>query len=161
MKVLVVSDTHRRHENFIKVIDELEKDIDYVIHCGDVEGEEDYLESLLKCPITFVQGNNDFFTFNPPYRVINYQYVNVFVTHGHRGGVAYDPFTLVDMARDDDCQIAVFGHTHRPYYEVKNGIHILNPGSISYPRQGGGIPTYAIINITGPNEFNIELKEVR
>ena len=38
MKVLIVSDTHRKNDNYFKVV-ELHKP-DLVIHCGDAEGSE-------------------------------------------------------------------------------------------------------------------------
>ena len=31
--------------------------------------------------------------------------------------------------------IVMFGHTHKPYFEQKDGITVLNPGSLAYPRQ--------------------------
>ena len=37
MKVLIVSDTHRRNENYFRVL-ELHPDAGAVIHCGDIEG---------------------------------------------------------------------------------------------------------------------------
>ena len=43
MKILIVSDTHRRNENFLKVMEKVGK-IDLLVHCGDVEGS-DYLIS--------------------------------------------------------------------------------------------------------------------
>jgi len=37
MKALIISDTHRRNDNFLKVIEQVAP-VDLVIHCGDVEG---------------------------------------------------------------------------------------------------------------------------
>ena len=36
----------------------------------------------------------------------------------------------------------MFGHTHKPYLEELQGITMLNPGSLSYPRQDGRRPSY-------------------
>ena len=33
-----------------------------LIHCGDIEGREFYIEALVECPCTIVAGNNDFFS---------------------------------------------------------------------------------------------------
>ena len=60
MKVLIVSDTHKSHRNLEKVLEE-NKDRDMLIHLGDVEGAEDYIEALADCPVHMVSGNNDFF----------------------------------------------------------------------------------------------------
>ena len=39
MRILIVSDTHRKNENFLKVV-EKEAPFDLLIHCGDIEGSE-------------------------------------------------------------------------------------------------------------------------
>ncbi len=61
MKILVVSDTHGRDERLEAAV-ELEQPFDYLIHCGDVEGREFFIEALADCPCTIVAGNNDFFS---------------------------------------------------------------------------------------------------
>ena len=45
MKILIVSDTHKSHKNLDKVL-EIVKPIDMLIHLGDVEGEDDYIQAL-------------------------------------------------------------------------------------------------------------------
>lgn len=42
MKILVVSDTHGHDENLMRVL-QREWPIDALIHCGDLEGSEDYI----------------------------------------------------------------------------------------------------------------------
>ena len=39
MKILIISDTHRKNENYLKVLQLIGKP-DMVIHLGDVEGSE-------------------------------------------------------------------------------------------------------------------------
>ena len=46
----------------------------------------------------------------------------------------------------------MFGHTHKPYLETKDGVTILNPGSLSYPRQEGRRPSYMIMDIDEAGE---------
>ena len=41
----------------------------------------------------------------------------------------------------------MFGHTHRPYLDDSQGIIVLNPGSLSYPRQQGRKPSYMIMEL--------------
>ena len=36
-------------------------------------------------------------------------------------------------------------HVHRPFLEERGGVTILNPGSLSYPRQEGRKPSYMIM----------------
>ncbi len=43
--------------------------------------------------------------------------------------------------------IVMFGHTHRPLIEKDHGVVALNPGSTSYPRQDGHLPSYIVMEI--------------
>lgn len=52
----------------------------------------------------------------------------IFMTHGHL--IKPDDIDLLNVG---DCFIS--GHTHVPKGEVKDGIHYLNPGSISLPKE--------------------------
>ncbi len=63
MKVLIVSDTHRRNENYFKAVEMHKPDL--VVHCGDIEGSEYALSEGAGCPIYMVSGNNDFFSYVP------------------------------------------------------------------------------------------------
>lgn len=64
MKVLIVSDTHKHHENLIRVL-EREQNLDLMIHLGDAEGYEDDIADMAGCPLEIVAGNNDFFSTLP------------------------------------------------------------------------------------------------
>ena len=50
MKVLIVSDTHGHEGNLEKVLGKV-GDIQHLIHLGDVEGHEDYIEAISGCPV--------------------------------------------------------------------------------------------------------------
>ncbi len=158
MKVLVVSDTHRHIDNLIDAI-EREKPIDMLIHCGDMETTDDYLRSLVKCPVAVVAGNNDFFyDYAKEVTVPLGQYKGM-VTHGHNYYISMGVEILANEARARGMDFAFFGHTHRPYYNKVNDVQLLNPGSISYPRQEGRKPSYAILNING-EEYDCEIKYI-
>ena len=45
MRVLIISDTHGRHTAFDRAIMEAGK-IDYLVHLGDTEGGEDYIDAI-------------------------------------------------------------------------------------------------------------------
>ena len=61
MKVLIISDTHGKHENLKTALDR-ERPIDLVVHLGDAEGYEDTIQKLAACPLEIVSGNSDFFS---------------------------------------------------------------------------------------------------
>ena len=154
MKVLIVSDTHGRHDNLETII-EREKPLDLVIHLGDAEGAEYYIEGIAECPLEIVAGNNDFYTKLPIEQEIKISDYKVLMTHGHyyyvNGGMGHIRKAAVERGID----IVMFGHTHRPFFEEDENIIILNPGSISYPRQEGRRPSYMVMNVdeTGKTQF--------
>ena len=53
----------------------------------------------------------------------------------------------ISAARQINAQIALYGHTHRRYYKYENGLHILNPGSASQPKDDLP-PSYAFIDLS-------------
>ncbi len=150
MKILIVSDTHGRDDNLRKVI-ELQSPFDMMIHLGDTEGSEDYFEEWVgndNCEIHVVRGNNDYFCTTPNEEEFYIGKFKAFITHGHHYGVNMGPEMLEDEARDRGADIVMYGHTHRPYLRrLDDGLIVLNPGSISFPRQEGRKYSYALMDI--------------
>ena len=60
-------------------------------------------------------------------------------------------------ARARGFDIAMFGHTHRPYLEMEEDLTLLNPGSLSYPRQDGRKPSYMIMEIDSAGKAHFTL----
>jgi putative phosphoesterase len=108
MKVLIVSDTHGRDENLEEAVYR-EAPFDYLIHCGDVEGREIFIEALAECPCSIVAGNNDFFTDLPQEEEITLEGYKILVTHGHYYFVSRDHDRIVEKAKAKDCQIVMYG----------------------------------------------------
>ena len=52
----------------------------------------------------------------------------------------------------------LFGHTHRPVAEKRGNLWIVNPGSLTYPRQMGRKPSYAMLTINEEHELSVEIK---
>ena len=48
--------------------------------------------------------------------------------------------------------IAMFGHTHKPYLERRGDLTVLNPGSLSFPRQEGRRPSYMLMDLDDEGE---------
>jgi len=146
MKVLIVSDTHGKDLILKKVLEKVQP-IDMFIHCGDVEGSEDYIRSLVDCPIHMVAGNNDFFCDLPNEDEFSIGKYRVLVTHGHYYYISMGTQMLKEDAKARGFDIVMFGHTHRPCLEQGEDITVLNPGSLSYPRQEGRKPSFMIMDI--------------
>ena len=160
MKILIVSDTHRRDTNLEKVL-AVEKPIDWLIHLGDVEETEGRIQSMVDCPVDIVSGNNDFFWDLPKEKDIMLGKYRALLTHGHYYYVSLDTKMLAREARARGFDIAMFGHTHRPKLENRDGLILLNPGSLSYPRQEGRKPSYIVMEIDENGQANFEIKYLK
>lgn len=151
MKILIVSDTHRHDANLVTVIKKVSP-IDRLIHLGDAEGSEDYIRQIAECPVNIVSGNNDFFCDLPREEEFMIGKYRVMITHGHYYYVSLDMQEIKRQAVTRGIDIVMFGHTHKPYLEKDGGITILNPGSLSYPRQEGHKPSYIIMDVDRDGE---------
>jgi hypothetical protein len=157
MKVLIVSDTHGRDSGLEEAV-EKERPFDLLVHCGDVEGREFFIEALAECPCCIVAGNNDFFSDLPREEEINITGNRVLVTHGHNYGVSMDLYGILDEARDRGCRAVFFGHTHKPVITEKNGILAVNPGSLAFPRQEGRKKSYVVLNTDISGRMKAEIR---
>ena len=157
MKVLIVSDTHGRDEN-LEIAVNREAPFDMLVHCGDVEGREFYIEALAECPCSIVSGNNDFFSSLPREKEIMAGNYRVFMTHGHYYYVGSGIEDLKREALARGADVAMFGHTHIPLIEYGDGIVVMNPGSISYPRQEGKRPSYILMDIDKKGVAHYEIE---
>ena len=155
MKILVVSDTHRDF-NALKSIIDANADADMLIHLGDGESEFDDVERLYpQFPMVYVCGNCDYGTHKLSH-IVTACGIRIFCCHGHtyhvRDGIEY----LVSAARQNDCAIALYGHTHLFRAEQTGGVFVMNPGSPSSPR-GGNKPTYGIITLGGQGDIKMDM----
>lgn len=156
MRVLIVSDTHGKNGNLEKVL-RLVAPLDLVFHLGDLEGSEGYIENIAPCPVHMVSGNNDFFTSVPAEKIVAIGRHKIFMSHGHRYGVSFDTVRIKEVAREHGCDVAFFGHTHRPVIDQEDEVIAVNPGSISYPRQENRRPSYVLMDIDRYGDLHFSL----
>ena len=159
MKVLIVSDTHGRNDGYLELLEKSDK-LDMVIHCGDVEGSEYLISSASGCKTVIVQGNNDYFSDLPREIVVKIGKYNALVTHGHPYYVNMGYEHLIREAKRRKLDMVIYGHTHRPIIEKHNGIWVLNPGSLTYPRQEGRAYTYIIVEVDENGEVRCDLHQL-
>ena len=168
MKYLVVSDIHGVRSGAEAVLDACMKhDPDAVLCLGDVlyhgprngvPGGYDpvlVMEKLnpLWHDIICVRGNCDAeiddmvldFPVGSAHNIILLDGRRILMSHGH----IYGPEHLPKMSEGD---VFLSGHTHIPTADVKDGIYLLNPGSVSLPK-GGHPATYAILDESGFTVF--------
>lgn len=157
MKVLIVSDTHRQHRNLEKIIEKV-RPVDMMIHLGDTEGEEELIRKLAGCPTHIVRGNNDYFTDLLPEEVFELEGRRIFLTHGHAYMAILGEEELKKAAKNRGADIVMYGHTHRPSLTYEGNLILLNPGSVTYPRQQGRRPSYMLMEIEEGKEVEITLE---
>ncbi|MFR5876984.1 MAG: YfcE family phosphodiesterase [Eubacterium sp.] len=142
MRIVVTSDSHARQGNLFEVFERHLKNADLFINLGD--GEDDVDNVLMLYPnikIERVAGNCDFYSNYPAKKVISIGGKKIFFTHGHPFGVKHGYDEIQDYAKEIGADICLFGHTHIPYTEYKDGIYFMNPGAVC-----NGV--YGIIDIT-------------
>lgn len=159
MRILVVSDTHGNLNGFKKALEE-EKNLDWVLHMGDVDRQEDALANLVRCRFACVRGNNDYFTELNDELLLDIAGIKILMTHGHR----YQVYSGTDMLKNvgimKGADVVMYGHTHCPLVEIdkENKITVINPGSITQPRQLGRQPSYIIMEVEEGKEPRYEIK---
>lgn len=159
MKILIISDTHGRYDHLKKIFAE---DIQYnrLLHLGDVEGGEEEIKKIAPCPVDFVKGNMDALADLEDEKLISVENYKIWMVHGHTEGISAGMEKLVRDGKNRGADIVLFGHTHKPLLTKYEGITILNPGSISFPRPLGKTPSYGIIDISRSGDLKAEIRYV-
>lgn len=143
MRILVVSDTHGNDANLRRALLAQPK-AELVIHLGDGEGEMERLRhSFPEKMCLQVRGNCDWGSALPTVGEYTAEGVKIFYTHGHLYGVKSGLYQAVCAARERKAQVLLFGHTHNACTDYEEGLHLMNPGSLS-----GWQPTYGILDLT-------------
>lgn len=144
MKMLVISDTHGEMGKVYEVYRSLE-DIHMIVHLGDLKSDAADLEEKLGIEVVGVKGNMDGARAKEDSsEVIDTEAGKILLTHGHADGVSYDVSKLYYRALEKGCIAAFFGHTHIPYLDGSGQVILLNPGSLTRPRDGSA-GSYAIV----------------
>ncbi len=132
MRIGVISDTH----NFIDPkIPKLFAGVEHILHGGDIGQPWVLLELEEIAPVTAVSGNTD----DPGLHFKQTQVVELagrkFLVHHivHPHG-ARDP--IKERIAQEQPDVVVFGHTHKPFCEKVGGVLYLNPGYAGKSRFG-------------------------
>jgi putative phosphoesterase len=116
---------------------EVFKEVDHILHGGDI-GEWDLIEELQAlAPVTAVYGNTDSYDVRsrvPQVAEIELDGFSIVVTHGDQFG-SPSPAMLHDAF--PRAEIIIFGHSHRPLLQlVDKTVTVMNPGGAGAPRFG-------------------------
>jgi len=134
MKIGVISDTHisLKSEHLPKKILDDFKTVDLVLHAGDLV-ELSVLDELKKaCKMVYaVSGNMDTPTVRKKLNdkeIIQAGKYRIGLMHGS-GNPAKIIDLLTEAFKHEKVDVIVFGHSHYPINEKKNGVLYFNPGS--------------------------------
>lgn len=132
MRVGVISDTHGllRPEVF-----EVFREVDHILHGGDVGEPQILIELEALAPVTAVYGNVDGPELRsrlPQVAELELDGFAIVVTHGDQFG---HPTPEKLHAAFPKAEIIVYGHTHKPLLElVDKTVTVMNPGGAGHPR---------------------------
>lgn len=154
MKIFVISDTHGRNEEIIEYLLKCEE-ADIIFHLGDYAEDGERIAEALGIETIIIRGNGDYFSQYEDDELIEVNGRKIFLTHGHNYNVDYSLDNIIYRAKELEADIALFGHTHIPINIKENGVHIMNPGSPTFPRGGSFDKTFGIINIEDTIDINI------
>ncbi len=155
MNVAVFSDTH---SNTGRMVAELRRrPPDVIIHLGDLERDACVLRrEFPEIPVYAVCGNCDYGAREPEEGVVSLGPVRAFLTHGHRYNVRWGVDSLVYAAQEQECQLALYGHTHIADSQEIGGVKVVNPGTAGVGRE----LTYAWITIFDNGGIAVEIREL-
>ena len=134
----VISDTHGllRPEAVTAL-----RGVEMILHAGDI-GKPEILEELSKiAPVTAVRGNNDTGEWArniPDFQRLEIGGISIYMLHDLK------EFNYADETIDAD--VLIFGHSHKPMIEDRDGVLHLNPGSAG-PRRFKLPVTIALLNV--------------
>lgn len=150
--LVVLSDTHATSGTELTGAAETAvDDADTVLHTGDFMTEA-VLDSFRDAADEFrgVHGNNDDPSVThrlPETTTFEYAGVRIAATHRSRSGTT----GLTMLGRQQNADLVVFGHSHRPTVEELDDLTLLNPGSHAQPR--GARQSFAVLE---PAETGLE-----
>jgi uncharacterized protein len=134
----VISDTHGllRPEAAAAL-----RNVEMILHAGDI-GKPEILDELgVIAPVVAVRGNNDKGSWAeaiPEHKAVELSGVQIYMLHD-----------IKELGRFPDLagsRVVIFGHSHRPLVETRDGVLHLNPGSAG-PRRFNLPTTIALLRI--------------
>ena len=144
MRLGIISDTHGllRPEVF-----DTFKQVDHILHAGDVGPAEILTELEALAPVTAVYGNTDGWELRdrlPQVASLRLDGFDIVVTHGDQLG---SPTPEKLNAAFPDAEIIIYGHTHRPLLTtVDVVVTVMNPGGAG-PKRFDLPPSVGIIEL--------------
>jgi len=131
MRIAVLSDTHLRvGKSLPPYVWEQLTDMDMIIHAGDLTNMGLVEELSCLAPVRGVRGNCDGWDISLPDRdIIECEEFKIGLIHGDSGKGKSTPDRAYNAFKDQSVDLIIFGHSHSPLIEWRDGIFMFNPGS--------------------------------
>ncbi|MCA9834217.1 MAG: metallophosphoesterase family protein [Thermomicrobiales bacterium] len=72
-----------------------------------------------------------------------------------------DPASLARIARVADCDVLVFGHTHKPWSQKIGDVLFVNAGSVGKPKDGDSRACWVSIEIAADHSVTVDFHRVK
>jgi len=163
-RVAVFSDTHGNRKEIYKTISHMGH-FDLIIHLGDGVADGNNVAEEMGIQFCGIKGNEDHGMDYPISRALNINRWFFFMLHGNQTEInpyqmksEYDRhiMDMCDMAKRENADVLLFGHTHKFMLEKRDDTIICNPGD-QYAGSAGP-PTFAVMNISD-KKLEISLME--
>ena len=157
IRAAVFSDTHGNTFPMLEAARAAKADVH--IHLGDHDRDARLLrQAFPETPLYSVCGNCDYAPLSQDRLTIRLGPVKAFLTHGHLYSVSANQADwLVYAAQEQGASLALFGHTHRPFYEQVGGVTLINPGTAGK----GGVLTWALVTVFDNGAISCEIKPMK
>lgn len=131
MRIAVLSDTHLRPGRTLpRFIWEQLTEIDMILHAGDLTNPTLLEELEALAPVHAVKGNcDDWDVALPDQKIIACETFKIGLIHGSYGKGRNTVERAINAFAEYPIDIIVFGHSHSPFMEWRNGVLLFNPGS--------------------------------
>ncbi len=127
---VVISDSHG-NINGLNDLNGLFSESDYIIHLGDTSADGSRIRAQYPAKTILINGNCDPVKLGENERVLEIENVRIFATHGHLYSVKSTLSKLAARAKELNCSVALYGHTHCAREEQTDGVTLINPGTLS------------------------------
>ncbi|MDT9725671.1 metallophosphoesterase [Xylanibacillus composti] len=134
MRIGVLSDTHmpRKAKQLPTAVVDAFRNVRFILHAGDWNFPELAEELSAIAPVYGVAGNTDGTAVVEKYgwqRIVEIGGKRIGLVHGHQGLGKSTPDRAYRAFQHEQVDAIVFGHSHIPYRELREGVLLFNPGS--------------------------------
>ena len=144
MKILVCSDSHGNLDNLVRAVEREAPDRIYHLGDGWRDAQRPHAQ-FPDIPLEQVPGNCDWSVQSPAELLLTVRGKRILLCHGHTYGVKQSLLNAGYAAEEQDLDLFLFGHTHKPLVDRRGKTWFFNPGSIGDPLR----PSYGVVTLDG------------